>query len=466
MKKIILVLAFFLITPEAFASHVNYTCTDFPTLGGSPVATCTDSTISLGGGTSAAYNLSSGVTLTNGATYYVSFTLSGTGTVRTRIAGDTNDGTNQDLSTSQTDLVMVAPTGNTWNGLLYQSNSSFVGTISAVCVATAAGECNPIGTTNRLAKFATTTTLGDSLFSDDGSNMTLTAGNLFMQIGSLIDTFASGALNFGTATATTMTFGRSGQYAIFNSNVGVGTSTPGSIFSIQNIANFTTGTTTFYGNGINLTNGCFAVNGVCISNGSGNGVSSIAQTYGTGQTGAITFATSSTAYNGLTVNQNITNSGGAFTFSPTLSGTLGVGGGGTGSSTPLGGILVGNGSDFIKSLIVGSGLSFNGTTLAVATSTNCSSSASPAVCGSAPSGSVAMATGGSTLVVNTTAVTANSQIFVIGDSSLGTRLGITCNTATGRIYSINARTAGTSFTIKSSANPVTNKACLSYWIVN
>ncbi|MBX4206185.1 hypothetical protein KW784_00085 [Candidatus Parcubacteria bacterium] len=109
------------------------------------------------------------------------------------------------------------------------------------------------------------------------------------------------------------------------------------------------------------------------------------------------------------------------------------------------------------------------TTLSVGslkTATNCSSSASPAVCGSASGGSVAMATGGSTLVVNTSAVTANSQILITEDSSLGTRLGITCNTTTGRIYTVSARTAGTSFTIKSSANPATNKACLNYWIVN
>ncbi|MFA5877624.1 MAG: hypothetical protein WC880_04680, partial [Candidatus Paceibacterota bacterium] len=64
-----------------------------------------------------------------------------------------------------------------------------------------------------------------------------------------------------------------------------------------------------------------------------NGVTSLAQTYGSAQTGAITFATSSTAFNGLTSNLAITNSSGAFTFAPTLSGTLGVGGGGTGAST-------------------------------------------------------------------------------------------------------------------------------------
>lgn len=49
-------------------------------------------------------------------------------------------------------------------------------------------------------------------------------------------------------------------------------------------------------------------------------VTSAKQTYGTAQTGALTFATSSSATsNGVTVGQTITNSGGTFTFNPTIS---------------------------------------------------------------------------------------------------------------------------------------------------
>ncbi|KND50709.1 MAG: hypothetical protein AB202_03970, partial [Parcubacteria bacterium C7867-007] len=48
-------------------------------------------------------------------------------------------------------------------------------------------------------------------------------------------------------------------------NVGIGTSTPGSLLSIQGIANFTTATSTFNSTGgINLTSGCFAINGTCV----------------------------------------------------------------------------------------------------------------------------------------------------------------------------------------------------------
>jgi hypothetical protein len=98
--------------------------------------------------------------------------------------------------------------------------------------------------------------------------------------------------------------------------------------------------------------------------------------------------------------------------------------------------------------------------------TNCSSSASPAVCTAAPAGSVVIAAAATTVQVNTTAVTANSQILVFEDSSLGTKLGVTCNTTTGRVYTVSARTAATNFTITASAAPSTNPACLSYLVFN
>lgn len=104
------------------------------------------------------------------------------------------------------------------------------------------------------------------------------------------------------------------------------------------------------------------------------------------------------------------------------------------------------------------------------TNTNCSSSASPAVCAAAAAGSVAVPTGTNpTLVVNTTAVTANSQIFVQSDDSLGTKLSVTCNTTLANLAVepvVSARTAATSFTITISGTVVTNPICLSYFIVN
>lgn len=98
------------------------------------------------------------------------------------------------------------------------------------------------------------------------------------------------------------------------------------------------------------------------------------------------------------------------------------------------------------------------------TATNCSSAASPAVCGSAAAGSVVVAAAATTVVVNDTAVTANSQIMLTFDSSLGTKLGVTCNT-TPAVLSVSARVPGTSFTVTSAA-PTTNPDCLSYSVVN
>lgn len=101
---------------------------------------------------------------------------------------------------------------------------------------------------------------------------------------------------------------------------------------------------------------------------------------------------------------------------------------------------------------------------ATATATNCLSSASPAVCGSASAGSVAIPAGSSTLVVSTTAVTASSQILLTEDSSLGTRLNVACNTASGAAPRVAARIPGASFTIATA--PLTNAICLSYLIIN
>jgi len=100
---------------------------------------------------------------------------------------------------------------------------------------------------------------------------------------------------------------------------------------------------------------------------------------------------------------------------------------------------------------------------------NCSSGASPAVCAAAPAGSVAVPAGATpTLQINTTAVTANSQIFLTIDESLGTKLSVTCNTTLATLVQpvVTLRTPATSFTIQINATLATNPACVSYFIVN
>jgi hypothetical protein len=109
------------------------------------------------------------------------------------------------------------------------------------------------------------------------------------------------------------------------------------------------------------------------------------------------------------------------------------------------------------------------------TTANCSATgtaANPSVasCGAAAAGSFSCATNASTgtCVVNTTAVTANSEIFITqrSDTTTGTRLGVTCNaTLTTAIPEITAVTAATSFTINL-GTITTNPECFSYMIVN
>jgi hypothetical protein len=111
------------------------------------------------------------------------------------------------------------------------------------------------------------------------------------------------------------------------------------------------------------------------------------------------------------------------------------------------------------------------TSTSYATATKCTSSASPAVCGSAAAGFVAIPTGITSvaLTINTTAVTANSTISFFSDDTLSTPLGVTCNSTLATLVgglAVTARTAGTSFTVTYNGTIATNPLCVSYQIVN
>jgi len=95
---------------------------------------------------------------------------------------------------------------------------------------------------------------------------------------------------------------------------------------------------------------------------------------------------------------------------------------------------------------------------------------SVASCTSATAGSFSCATNASTgtCTVNTTAVTANSEILIEGrnDTTTGTRLGVTCNTGiTTALPEISAVVAATSFTINLGTF-TTNPECFSFLVVN
>lgn len=99
------------------------------------------------------------------------------------------------------------------------------------------------------------------------------------------------------------------------------------------------------------------------------------------------------------------------------------------------------------------------------TMTNCASSASPAVCAAAPAGRFVIAAGTASVVIQTTAVTANSEIQITEDQSLGTALGVTCNVGIAQAV-VTARTPGTSFTVSLSSGLTVNPWCGVYEILN
>jgi len=103
------------------------------------------------------------------------------------------------------------------------------------------------------------------------------------------------------------------------------------------------------------------------------------------------------------------------------------------------------------------------------TTTNCADSAGAAACGAAPAGAFVIDATTTSTVVSTTAVTANSQIFIEEDSSLNSRLGITCNTQSILVIGtpvVTARSAGASFTATVVVAPTATPACFNYWVVN
>lgn len=103
----------------------------------------------------------------------------------------------------------------------------------------------------------------------------------------------------------------------FSGTLGIGTTTPGSILSVGNLngINFSTATSTFNSNGgINLINGCFAINGICLGSGSSTGFSTTSADFWLTLNQGKAFSTTSANFWGtsqgyLTANQTVTLSG-------------------------------------------------------------------------------------------------------------------------------------------------------------
>ena len=130
--------------------------------------------------------------------------------------------------------------------------------------------------------FFSTTASSTNLFSQLASLGTLSA-QTFSVSGTTaftgLATFANGFLSQASSTigSGTQTGGltinggaTTTGNAYFGGNVGIGTTTPGSLLSLGGLANFTTATSTFFSSGgINISSGCFAINGTCLSTGVG-----------------------------------------------------------------------------------------------------------------------------------------------------------------------------------------------------
>jgi hypothetical protein len=99
---------------------------------------------------------------------------------------------------------------------------------------------------------------------------------------------------------------------------------------------------------------------------------------------------------------------------------------------------------------------------------NCASAAPNPNCGQSAAGSVVLQPGATSLIVTTAKVTADSEILVTPDTSLGAKLGIACNQNVASAFAphgITARVPGKSFTL-SIANPANAPNCYSFTIIN
>lgn len=262
--------------------------------------------------------------------------------------------------------------------------------------------------------------------------------------GLTISTRAAGGTNaYGLSVAAPSGAANNYAGAFTGGFVGIGTATPSRMLSVvYDDNNFT--------RGISLQNtntGTFVINGLQLLNSGGGGVGNFeyypSNFVAAGLRNTVVFSTYDSTALSFLVDATSGGSPGNVTFGNGISGAFSVMNGTTGDWNNNGKV---------------SALQFQ-------TASNCNSSASPAVCGSASAGSVTIAAAATSKVVNTTAVTANSQIILTPDSSLGTRLGVTCNTTVNAVE-VTSRSPGVSFTIGATAAPITNPKCISFWLVN
>lgn len=144
-----------------------------------------------------------------------------------------------------------------------------------------------------------------------------------------------------------------GQGWIF-SNGGTGALAASTSPTVNYITATSTTATSTFANGIEITKGCFKINGACLTAGAGGGIANLGP-LGQLQNGTtITLATTTTVFNGLTFADIITATGNTINFDPSIAGTLTVGGGGTGLSTfATGDLLYASGANTLAARAAG-----------------------------------------------------------------------------------------------------------------
>lgn len=380
--------------------------------------------------------------------------------------------------------------GGTSGALSLTTNGTALSKLAQIAANTVLG--NPTGVTGNVQAFATSSlgiaisdTTGTLLVARGGTGSTtlsgILKGNGTSMVGTavantdyqipitLTTTGSSGAATFngttlnvpqysGTTYTGTFPISVSGSVISFG---GLSTSTAAVVGNIpyfsgmNTFANVATSTLTatspltgsFTHIGTTGTLGCQTASGSqagCLSSADwttfnskiGAAITSIGPT-GQTQTGpAVIFATSTAAFNGLTSNLTITGSTNTITFAPTLSGTLGVGGGGTGQTTfTSGNLLYGNGSGAIQNvatttLVAGTNISFSGGT--------------PVIVGSSPvtingTGATFSGTVGQVdYFTGTNTAAGTSTIIIATNGSVGVG-----STTPGATLSVNGKAAGT-----------------------
>lgn len=254
--------------------------------------------------------------------------------------------------------------GTNANSTLTLESTSNVGTTDSIVFKTGSQVVALTLDTNQKATFSS---LGSGLVKSTSGQLSNATGDADYQNPIILTTtgssgaatFSGDTLNIPQYSGTTYT----GTYPIQISgsviSTAFSTTTVNTYSALQTFSGGATIANTLTLSGVTGSTQCLQVSSSGVVSGTGSacgtgsgGVTSVSQTYGTSQAGSIVFATTTDSFNGLSFNENITNSGSTFTFSNGISGTLGVAGGGTGSTT-LGGLLKGNGTGSLITAVAG-----------------------------------------------------------------------------------------------------------------